>query len=155
MFLNDINRKINKQRGGWERWDDHRYLELKEYQTIVDFIGDISLLCVRNLGENTITVEIKGLHTHLAAGEEKYFNDCAGRQVIFHTKEAGGKVFVGQSLRGDISSLKIIAFICILLVSAGFLYGCVNTGEFGTRKKQVFATPTAPVATPIPRTPRV
>ena len=149
MFLNDINRKINKQKNGWERWDDHRTLDLEGYETVIDFVGDLSLLCVKNVGATDVNVEMKGMFTRVSQGEEKYFNEVAGRQVIVHTREPGGKVFIGQSLKGDITSKKLLSILVIALL----LTGCVNMQEPEEVKRSPFATPTAPHGAPIPRTP--
>jgi hypothetical protein len=150
MFLDDIKRKLNKQRKGWEKWDDFRYIDLKGYQTIVDFIGDIKLLCVRNLGTVDVNVEIKGMQTRIAKGEEKYFNDLAGRQVILHVKEEGGRVFVGQSYRGDITAK---AFL--FLVAALLLAGCVGVDTASSYRSDTYTAPSLPVITPEPKTPHI
>ncbi len=148
MFLDDITRKLNKQRKGWEKWDDFRYLDLKEYQTIVDFVGELKLLCIRNLGVVDINVELKGLHTRILKGQEKYFTDVEGRQMILHVKEEGGRVFIGQSLRGDITSK---AFVCLLL---GLMFaGCVRAGTATLR--DTYSAPATPIATPEPQAPRI
>ncbi|MBN1492771.1 MAG: hypothetical protein JW938_01340 [Candidatus Omnitrophica bacterium] len=149
MFLDDISRKINKQKKGWERWDDHRSLDLTEYQTIVDFIGDIALLCIKNIGDINIAIEMNGMQTRLKGGEEKYFTRPAGRQVILHVKEAGGRVFIGQSVKGDITSIAVFCFLVLSLVCTG----CASTKEHEPFKPDPFATPKAPATAPVPRTP--
>jgi hypothetical protein len=150
MFLDDIKRQLNKQRKGCEKWDDFRYVDLKGYQTIVDFIGDIKLLCVRNLGAVDVTVEIKGLQTRVVKGEEKYFNDLAGRQVVLHVKAEGGRVFIGQSLKGDITA-KAFLFLAAALILAG----CAGVETAASYRSDTYAVPSTPVITPEPKAPQI
>lgn len=151
MFLDDIKRKIKKEQKKGEHWDRFQYLDLIDEETGIDLIPSIRLLYVKNIGTQSVNIDVNKMKIRLMVGEEKYFPGNVGSQASFFVARPGGKLFIGQSLREHTSLPGLLIILpWILLVS---LVGCgtpqsdTDTSIFKVKSRppiRLSQTPSAP-----------
>lgn len=151
MFLDDIDRGINKARNKWEAWDQSGTYEIDTHEVVVDFIDRIRLLGIKNIGDADIVIDCDKMRTKIMAGSEKYFPEVRGTQVIMTVKEGAGKVFVGQARRLHISKIMAWFLVCSAVCMFWALSGCASQT---VPNKQEFKTPGAIYGAQLISTPR-
>jgi len=153
MFLDDINRKNNKAKKHWEAWDKHEYVDVHAHEAVVTFIDLLRLLCVKNIGEADVTLDIHGMRTKLLAGDEKYFTDPSGRQMVCTCRKGKGRLFVGQSQRNDVTTMPGVLLLLSIGLSLVVLSGCVSCEVEHSRRSCIAPMPASPSMASVPKTP--